>query len=170
MQRIAPKDEIKSGWNNASFAQVGENTPLNGQLFREPIYLTCLSLDYPDGRISPQDIAEELLMSPNGEGRVAGIAYTTPGSESDRSVRTFLREDGKLYATALVNARLPGSRATGQVRLLAKDFAESNDTNVIAVLSAESLRLRFHEEISAWFLRSAMSRNELRHLIRILFV
>ncbi|MDE0556387.1 MAG: hypothetical protein OXI24_19410, partial [Candidatus Poribacteria bacterium] len=170
MQRIAPNEEKQEGWDGASFAKVGEYTPLNGQLFPESIYLTCLSLDYPDGRLSPQDIAEALLMLHNGEGRVAGIAYTTSRPERVRYVRAFLREDGKLYATPLVDARLPGSRATRQVRLLAKDFAETNVTDVIAILSAESLQRRFHEEISTWFLRTTRSRNELRHLIRILFV
>lgn len=169
MQRIAPTVEKQTGWNSASFAQVGEYTPPNGQLFREPIYLACLSLDFPDGRLSPQDIAEELLMLSTRDGRVAGIAYTTSRPECDRSLRAFLRENGKLHATALVDAQLPESRATRQVRLLAKDFTKPDVTSVITVLSAESLQRQFHEEISAWFECTAGSRNELRHLIRILF-
>ena len=109
-------------------------------------------------------------MLPTRDGRVAGIAYTTSRPGCDRSLRAFLREDGKLHATALVDAKLPGSRATRQVRLLAKDFTKRDVTSVITVLSAESLQRQFHEEISAWFECTAGSRNELRHLIRILFV
>ena len=152
-----------------AFAQVGSCPPRPGELYAEPIHLACLALNYPDGRLSPQDIAEELLRLPT-RGRVAGIAYTAGRSEGERNIRAFLREDGKLYSTTLVDVRLPGSRATHQIRTLAQSYAAPGVADVIAALSAEGLHRRFHEEVSTWFLRTAQRRNELRHLVRVLFV
>lgn len=131
--------------------------------------MACLALNYPDGHLSPQDIAEELLRLPT-QGRVAGVAYTAGSSEDERYVRAFLREDSKLYSTALVDAQLPGSRAIRQARILAQNYAAPTVTQAIDALSAEALHRRFHEEISTWFLRTAQRRNELRHLVRVLFV
>ena len=65
---------------------------------------------------------------------------------------------------------LPGSRAAAQVGELAKCFTSSSVQGAIEALSAEPLQRRFFEDISGWFLETAQGRNELRHLIRVMFV
>lgn len=153
----------------SAWTQVGEFESQPSGLFPDPIFLVCLALDYPDGRLSPQDIVEELLRL-GLVGRVAGIAYTANRLEGGRNARVFLRESGKLFSTALVNTQLPGSRAARQVQVLAREYAGASVKDAINSLSAEALHRRFHEEISKWFLSTSQSRNELRHLIRVLFL
>ena len=139
------------------------------QRFPESVSLACLNLAFPDGKMSPQDILEELGRH-RIDGRVAGMAYSDSDSSGTRKCRGFIRENGKLHATALVDARLPGSRAARQIDMLARDYAEGSVDGIVKAFSSEALHRRFHEEISDWFLRTNQGRNELAHLIRVMFV
>lgn len=84
--------------------------------------------------------------------------------------RAFIRENRTLYSTALVDVHLPGSRAAAQVGELANCFTSSSVQGALTALSAEPLQRKFFEDISGWFLKTGQGRNELRHLIRVMFV
>lgn len=69
-----------------------------------------------------------------------------------------------------MDVHLPGSRAAAQVGELANCFTSSSVQGALTALSAEPLQRKFFEDISGWFLKTGQGRNELRHLIRVMFV
>ncbi len=154
------------GAPNVAWAALGQSN-VAGQLFEQDVYLACLNLDFPDGQIAPQDIAKRLKVQ-QLSGRIIGIAYNT--STARRLCRSFLREGGRLFATALIDPQLPGSRAEHQFEELARLCTKNSVDAAIQALDAEPLKKEFHEAVSSWFKRIHGGRNELRHLIRILFV
>ena len=150
--------------------------PHGDGLFDKEIYLACLDMKLPgqEGRIASRDIDELLRIHKIPHGRVAGVAYTTSELDGYRKAKAFLREDGKLYSTALVDVDLPGSRSVRQIRSLASGYQKRNVDSIINDFLAEPLQKEIYENLSVWFKRERpekqFGRNELRHLIRILFV
>ena len=141
-----------------------------GSLFSTPSHLACLRLDYPDRRLETQDISSEIdsFQRVKYRDRVAGIALI--GADPNRRCRGFLRVDGRLYATALVNPAQPSPRAVHQFQQLQEHWADSDPKKAISALSSAKLQQRFHDEIGEWFSNTLSKRRELRHLIRVLFV
>ena len=139
-----------------------------GELLPRSVYLCCLRLDFPDGNLTPPDIADELeqlrRIAPH---RIVGVAYT--GQPDDRLCRGFLFEGGRLHATSLIDPLLPGSRAELQFAVLARHCEAPSATASLHALSSTPLHKKFHEEIGSWFSRAGHGPNELRHLVRVMF-
>ena len=142
-------------------------------LFGEATYLACIRFDLPDHYIATGDIDAVLAgIGPDESGsipgRIAGIAYS--GNGHNRRCRAFFRSGKALRATALIDPHLPGSRAEHQFADLGRTWYGDSPERALATLSSEPLQKQFHEEVTAWFRKTGAGRNELRHLIRILFV
>jgi hypothetical protein len=141
-----------------------------GRLFPTPAHLACLRLDYPDSRLETQDISSEIdsFQAVDYRDRIAGIALTA--ADHNRRCRGFLRVDGRLYATALVDPSQPSPRAVHQFEQIQEHWADADPQKAISALSSSKLQQRFHDEIGEWFSKTSSKRKELRHLIRVLFV
>ena len=154
----------------AAYGLVAEHPP-GAELLPQPVYVTCLRLDFPDGMLSPLDISQEVPnLGPAVGGRIIGVAFTDGvGATPARLCRGFIYDGVHLYATALIDPYLPGSRAERQFAALSTRGADASPKAVIEALSSVPLHHRFHEEIGKWFIGTRHGANELRHLIRVMF-
>ncbi len=140
------------------------------EVIPESLHVACLQLNFPDGLLSPSDITEALIEIQSLAGsRVVGVAYTNTASDESRKCRGFISVGGRLYATALIDPRLPGSRAERQFSAISANWADASAQSIVNALSIVPLQSKFHEEIGQWFASTGNGRNELRHLIRMMF-
>ena len=138
---------------------------LAGELLERPTLVACMAADYPDGYLSPGDIAQEL--GPLSEaGSITGVAYIDR-PESGRRCRGFILQNDILRTTALIDPALPGPRAQRQFEALAD--GKTKPKQALDALSAVPLHRRFHEEVGRWFARTEGDRNDLHHMIRVMF-
>ena len=160
--------DIRKGHNSAH-RLVAEHA-VDGELLPVGVHVACLRMDFPDGQLSPLDISQALsdLSSVFGN-RVVGIAYTDATGSGPRMCRGFIHDRDRLYATALIDPHLPGSRAVQQFTVLSARGTDESSSAVVGSLSSTPLHHRFHEEIAKWFKDTRGGRNELRHLIRVMF-
>ena len=170
IEDVAPRRSPISRPLDGIFAvKIGEYH--DDELFSKQILLVCMRQDFPDNNLTPPDIAQALLPLRNRLtefGRAVGVAYT--GGKADRRCRGFVFDNERLYATALIDPLLPGSRAERQFDVLSRYNAERSPKAVLDALSSTALHRKFHEEIGAWFSQTGQSANELRHLVRTMFV
>ena len=139
-------------------------------MFPQEVFVACLRLDYFDGLLSPADIAQKLDELDTFVGQaVAGVAYTNSGADGIRKCRGFVRTEGHLFATALIDPWLPGSRAARQFEVLSRGWSAEKPEEIIEALSSTPLQRQFHEQVGAWFETTREETNELRHLIRVMF-
>lgn len=150
-----------------AFARVKQLPAHEGELWDRSVWLACLNIRLPDGYIAPPDITEELqsINLIKSSDRVYGITYWEDLDEATRC-RGFLWERGSLLTTSALDAYFPGSRGAKQIQELAASGLQENTGDV---LSGDELRREFYEEVDNWFKRTSGSRNDLRHMIRILF-
>ena len=166
LRRIRPncnQDTLVSSRGPAAFVRAGQGL--------DSAFVVCLDLPRPDGYLARDDIELELNTLhelPEGAA-VMGVAYSD-WRGGNRQCRGFVRWEGSLQVTALIDPALPGSRAARQFDALARyDGGPSLDA-VLKVLSSVPLHRQFHEEIGAWFGKTRKDRRDLHHLIRVLFV
>ena len=171
-------DATVSEDGNAAWAHVADYRN-DDELLPNAVHVICLRLNYPDGRIGTQDIMGSLAeISAIAGSRVAGVAYTDERETQEgkshanarRMCRAFLRHEGRLSSTTLIDTALPGSRAERQIETLAEHGTAQAPKKALDALSSVPLESRFHEEIGTWFAKTKQHANDLRHLIRILFV
>ncbi len=91
-------------------------------------------------------------------------------TDPNRRCRAFIRVDGRLYATALVDPSQPSPRTIHQFQQIQEHWAATDPKKAVSALSSAKLQQRFHDEIGEWFSKTLSRRRELRHLIRVLFV
>ena len=153
-------------YSHFALARIGTINDQN-TLFGASVYLTALRLNLPDNILAPHDITEAIFDAEQVCGRVLyGIAWI--GQLKTMQCRGFLFENGTLRTTSSFHPDLPGSRAMHQIRQF-EEYGHEDLDKVRRVLDGIDLRKIFYEEISTWFKRTKSGRNELRHLIRILF-
>ena len=144
----------------------------SGTGFLSNLYIACLRLNFPNGQLTPHDIAEELettIGTRNCAG-IIGVAFSDTSQSGKRHCRGFVWKDGKVVATALIDPELPGSRAWHQFRKLDGYATDLLLDKAFDVLSSTPLHKQFHENISEWFKNLPHHHNnDLRHLIRVLF-
>ncbi|MCY4187814.1 MAG: hypothetical protein OXD30_04970 [Bryobacterales bacterium] len=131
------------------------------------VWLSCLNINLPDGHVSPADITEQLLpiIEDKKAYRIYGIACWK-NLNQEKLCRGFLWQQGILSTTSALDPHFPGSRGDRQIRELAET---ATCFDVGDILSSIELKREFYEEIDRWFERTKKSRNNLRHMIRILF-
>ena len=143
---------------------------LDNELLPQPVHVASLRMDFPDGLLSPVDISQALAeVKPLAGTRVVGVAYTDSCSRAVRLCRGFVSVGERLHATALIDPLLPGSRAEKQFAALSTHGLKKSAKKIVDALSSEPLHRRFHEEIGEWFVSTRHGKNELRHLIRVMF-
>lgn len=152
--------------SDIAFHQIGEHR-LPEELIDTPVYLICLKFDFPDGVIAPEDITAKLIEK---GGDSIGVAYINSPQKNIRLCRGFIYLGGVLRTTALIEPQLPGSRAANQFAALATAATQVRFDEVVKALSTAPLHRSFHEEIGEWFKSTNQGTNELRHLIRVMFV
>lgn len=155
--------------NNTAYQHVAEYT-LSDSLLPQQVFVACICLNFPDGLLSPTDIAQEIATIGNLAGQqVIGIAYTESSSSAARLCRGFISLADSLHTTALIDPQLPGSRAEKQFASLSTGWATDSGQISIDALSSIPLHRKFHEEVGEWFSKVRGGENELRHLIRVMF-
>lgn len=150
-----------------ALARTTELPALEGEFWGRSVWLACLKIDLPDRHVAPPDITEELrpIIEARSPYRVYGIAYWKD-LEDETRCRGFLWERGAISTTSALDPHFPGFRGAKQIRDLARvgSLDDAGD-----VLSGNELRREFYEEVDRWFRRTPRGRNDLRHMIRILF-
>ena len=161
LQSVNPKQPVRkeTSW---SYQEVPPALSAAERLER-PSLVACMAADHPDGYLSPSDIAQELGPLSEAE-TITGVAYIDD-PESGRRCRGFVLQDDSLRTTALIDPALPGPRAQRQFEAL----ASGKTKQALDALSAVPLHRRFHEEVGQWFARTEGGRNDLHHLIRVMF-
>ena len=152
--------------SGVAWARVGASSTSPDVFAPPPIFLVCLSSSFPDGRLTHDDIADE-LPSEITECSAIGVAFTD--HKSTRHARGFVW-NGEIKATALVDVSMPGSRAQRQVEGLAECCTRNDIEAAVKVLETERLHSLFYEQLGEWVSGAGCGINELRHLIRVLFV
>ncbi|MCY3627056.1 MAG: Eco57I restriction-modification methylase domain-containing protein [Gammaproteobacteria bacterium] len=140
--------------------------------FDAPLYFICMSLSSLDGQIAKADVEKRLKQSEvyKQNNFCFGIAYSYGISEIDEhtvSVRILQSHNDEIKCSHLIDLYLP----TQYAKKLILDVQESSmELKIADALQAESMKRKFYEDLSAWFKRTSKGVDELRHLIRILFV
>lgn len=158
--------------------KTSEQVPATEGLFDvfDRLYFVCLKFEFNDGQIAPADIHNRLnekdlrFLSGKQHSFLFGIAYTCCASEDSSDtvrLRVFQKSEHELRCSQLFDLYLP----TSMVRKLIFDVQESSKELKLAdSLLAAPLKLEFFEDLSKWFKQTPRGVDELRHLIRILFV
>ena len=109
--------------DDAAWAQIAGGAPARGATLFDPpvdqsIWLACLRLDFPDGLLSAQDIADRVSELQDAEGlagSILGTAFSDTGRDGQRRCRGFVWTGDALAATALLDPVLPGSRGPAPI-------------------------------------------------------
>ncbi len=157
--------------SGSAMARIGSLPKPAGVLFAPEIWLASLDIDLPDGYVAPGDISENLRNIASKVhrklGRVYGLArWTRPDGQS--RCRGFFWQHGELTTTAALDPHLPGHRGSAQIRRLEQSGALPKTTP--KELWGTKLRTEFYELVAKWFSRTQKRADDLRHLIRIMFV
>ena len=149
-----------------AYQLIGENDS-DIELLPRQYYLACLQLNFPDGLLSPDDISNTIseLIPPGAD--VVGVAYNEASSTLPRLCRGFISKDKQLFATTLIDPRLPGSRTERQFIELSKNWTQSD--KVVKALSSAPLQEKFYQEVGQWFGFNSEGIDDLGHLIRVMF-
>ena len=159
---------------NIAAIEVGTFSSKYSDLFGDrKIYQMCIRPDTYDKQISSDDITNCLHDRTvraviDSRDRCFGIAYSVLAPDSTK-LRGFVWTGNDLQVTDFFDLNLPKEINVRRLNEISK-YSYTESSISIPSMSLETLHKEFHEEIGEWFSRTKQTDNELRHLVRILFV